>query len=392
MQLGLGLSNSTEPLKAVKEAVSKAFSNLGRDTISLGLIFSEASLESALVLKACKEVIADTPLLGISAESIISKTGLSDKRIAIVLFSFSDQIYFNTACVKDINKNSAFALGEKLGEDLLYGCKGIRRNLSIIFSDAYTPDAQSVTLGLQERVGRAFPIIGAFVYKDNSKTNVYFLDSTVGNAACGVLFGGKLNFGLGIKHGWKPIGKPRVITNSVNNIVLSIDNNKALRFYQEYFAKDIATLKKETPRISAFYPLGIEAPEEKEYLLRSILSIEDDGSLVFNGNIPQGSRVRLMIASKESALESIKDAAHQAKNSLGGVEPKLVIVFNSVSISRLLGQEEKLLETEIKRVFGERTPILVLCTNAQQAPLNREGFLGKTYFHNNSVTVLALSG
>jgi len=126
MQLGLGLSNSTEPLKAVKEAVSKAFSNLGRDTISLGLIFSEASLESALVLKACKEVIADTPLLGISAESIISKTGLSDKRIAIVLFSFSDQIYFNTACVKDINKNNAFALGEKLGEDLLYGCKGIR--------------------------------------------------------------------------------------------------------------------------------------------------------------------------------------------------------------------------------------------------------------------------
>ncbi len=393
MQIGLGFSDSPEPLKAAKEAISKAFSSMRENKVSLGLIFSDASLDNTLLIRSCNEALGEVPLLGLNAEAIIAGQRSFGRKLAIVLFGLPEQVYFNTACVKDITRENAFSLGGKLGEDLLYGCKGVRRNLSIIFSDTYTPDTENITYGLQERVGRSFPIIGASVYKEEAhKTSVYFDGSVYNNAACGVLFGGKLNFGLGIKHGWKPLGKPRTIIKSSGNTVYQIDNEKAVQFYREYLAKDTMTLKKEKNRIADLYPLGIEITEKKDYILRSLLSIQDDGSLIFNGDMPENSLVRLMISSKEAALDAAREAARQAKESLGNQEAKIVFVFNSLAIGRVLGQEEQTQEREIRRVFGETTPVIGIYTCAQQAPLSNIGFLGKTYFHNNSIAILALNG
>ncbi len=337
----------------------------------------------------------EIPLLGFNAPAVISNQGASKNGLVIVLFSFPDGMYFNTTCVKDVSDKTSLTAGEELGEELLYGCKGIRRNLSIVFSDGNIPNAQDIAFGLQKRVGKSFPMVGAFTYSQNpktEKTSLYFGNSALSNATCGILFGGKFEFGLSMKHGWHPLGKPRRITLSEGNMINEIEGKPAASLYQEYFDKDSFGLRKDLKCISKFYPLGINIPGEEEYILRSLSSIRYDDSLVFNGDIPTESTVKLMVSSKESCLESARQAAESAKKSLENQQPKLILVFNSWARSTLLGRQENYEIEEIKKVFGQDAPIAGAYTYAEQAPLNSESYLGRPYYHNNSVTILAMAG
>ena len=79
--------------------------------------------------------------------------------------------------------------------------------------------------------------------------------------------------------------------------------------------------------------MGIHLPSSQEYLLRNIKSIEDDGSLVFQGNIPEESTIRLMIGTRESCLDATRQALNEAKASLIPTPVKkapFVFIFESV--------------------------------------------------------------
>ena len=395
MQVGIGFSTENDHIKAAKEAVSRAITGINREKADLALLFSTVEFNHPLVLKTIDEALDGIPLLGLNTPAIISNQGASKNGLIIVLFSFPEEIYFNTTCIEEISSKTALAAGEKLGEELLYGCKGIKRNLSIIFSDGNILNGQDISFGLQERVGKSFPLIGASTYSQNTKTektSLYFGSSTLNDAACGILFGGRFNFGLGIKHGWKPLGKPRKVTLSKGNTINEIEGKAAANLYQEYFAKDTSGLKKDIRRISTFYPLGINIAGEKEYLLRSLSSIQYDDSLVFNGDIPQDSSVKLMVSSKESCLESTREAAELAKKALENQKVKLILVFNSWARSILLGRQENQEIEIIKDVFGKDAPIAGAYTFAEQAPLSTESYLGRSYFQNNSIAILAIAG
>ncbi|MBN2831021.1 MAG: FIST C-terminal domain-containing protein [Candidatus Omnitrophica bacterium] len=387
MQIGTGFSENTDHIKAVKEAFSRALPGVNREKIDLVLLFSTVRFNHPLILKTLSELSGDIPLLGLTSPSIMLNQRVCKQGLAIVLFSFPEDIYLNTACIKNITKENAAASGEKLGEDLLYGCKGIRRNLSMVFSSGYIPDGQNVILGLQKRVGRSFPLVGS-----SSLSSIYYGSSSLNNAACGILFGGKLNFGLSVKHGWHPLGKPREVTLSSGNIIHEIDGKPADSLYKDYFAKDTSGLKKDLKYISSLYPLGVAIAERKEYLLRNLSSIEDSGALNFDGDIPQGSQVRLMISSKEYCLESTKEAAVLARQSLKNQEAKFILVFNSLSRLMVLGRQEGEEIEAIKEVFGKDVPLLGVYTMAEQAPLNLAGYLGRPYFYNKSIAILAMAG
>jgi len=387
MQIGVGFSSNNDHIKAAQEAFNEASSAINRRRPDLALLFNTLKLSHPLVLKTIRDSLGDTPLLGLSSPSIIVNRGSCKNGLAIALFSFPEDIYFNTTCVKEISLNNASSSGEKLGDDLLYGCKGIRRNLSIIFLDGQIPEGENIIFGMQKKVGRSFPMVGA-----STLGPVYFNNSILNNAACGILFGGKLNFGLGVKHGWQPLGKPRRVTLSSGNTAQEIDNKAAASLYQEYFAKDSSSLKKDLKHISPFYPLGIDISGKKEYLLRSLSSIGESGSLAFNGDIPQGSRIRLMISSKEYCLESTRQAAQLAKESLKNQKAKFILIFNSLARSMLLGRQENIEISAIKEVFGADVPILGAYTLAEEAPLNSTDYLGIPYYHNNSIAILAMAG
>jgi len=395
MRVGIGVSTELDYIKAAREAVEKAKIAINAQNIDFALLFTTTEFSHPLVLQTTAHLIDPIPLLGASSTMIISSLGPLKHGLMLILFSLGEGAYFNAACVKDIAVKTTLAAGEELGEKLLYGCKNVHRNLSVVFSSTDTAGCSNLVTGMQEKLGSSFPLVGGSLPKttEHQENCVYCGSELLNDAACGILWGGKLNFGLGIEHGWQPLGKPRQITRSGLDTVNEIDGVTAVNLYKEYFGKEIPELKRELKRLSVFYPLGIAISQKKEYLLRSVASIKNDGSLLFRGETPEGSTIRLMISSKDSCLSSARQAAQTAMNNLRGKKIKFALVLNSLSRYALLG---RLAEQEISIVqdtLGEEVPLAGIYTSAEQSPLNSINYtnLGKSYFHNNSIAVLAIA-
>ncbi len=394
IKIGMGLSTKRDSLEGTQEAVREARLNLQSQKIDLAVVFSSLDFAHVTVFRTINNLLGPVPLIGCSSLAIISEQGIFKHGLAIMLLSFSADIYFNTACVKEINVKPIADAGRELGEKLLYGFRDIRRDLGMIFSDGLISDGSSFITGLQEKLGMSFPLAGASA-SDNlafKRTYLYFNEEVLSDAACGVLWGGKINFGLGIKHGWKPLGKPHRVSRATNNIVYEIDNAPAVNMYKEYLAYDLAKLRRELKYISIFYPIGIYLAGEDEYLLRNILLIQDNGSLIFQGNVPQDSRIRLMIGTKESCLAATSQALNEAKDALLGRQLGCVFIFDSVSRYMLLGRQAKKELEIIKENLAQDTPIIGLYTYGEQAPLKALNYRGRTYFHNQTITILGLGG
>jgi len=394
MNVSFGFSQTKDHIRAANEAVGEAIIGLSGIPVDLAIIFTTIEFTHPLVLKTANNLLGEIPILGCSTLGIMTAEGIFKHGFAILLISLSRQMFFNVAAVKDVNKKTSLLAGRELGEKLLYGCKNVRRNLSIIFSDGLITDATNLINGLQENLGRSFPLVGASA-SDNfifQKTFQYFNKELLTESCCGVLFGGGINFGHGIKHGWKPLGKIRCVTNSHGNLIKEIDGRAAVKLYEDYLAKDALELSRELRRISIFYPIGIYLPGEREYLLRNIISIKDDGSLITQGDIPQNSKIRLMIGTKDSCLEAAGRACEDAKKNLLGQKAKFVMIFDSASRFSLLGRQYVRELEIIKEAFGEDIPLIGIYTYGEQAPLKSLNYLGRSYCHSQSINVLAVGG
>ena len=394
----VGVSSNKDYKLAIAEAVYQARLNLKQKEISLAIVFTSVEFAFSYLLKAISNLIgANVPLLGATSNAILTKDGILKHGLAITLIS-AKETYFNTALAKNALTDLA-ASGDNLGKQLLFGMRNLQRRFCLLFSDGQIIDNLPVLRGLQQRLGHSFPIIGATTASDNihlNKTYQYFNQEVSDSSIVGLLWAGKVNFGLGIRHGWKPIGKPRRVTISEESVIKEIEKKPAVSLYQDYFAKDIPALKRELKRISCLYPIGMNISGEEEYLLRNILFIRDDGSLICRGDVPVGSQVRLMIGTKESCLAATEKAAKEAKEALAiQVFPRqesvsIIFIFNSISRLYLLGRQITK-ELEIIKSHFPGTPIVGLCTYGEQAPLKATDFAGKTYCHNQTIAILAMS-
>jgi len=393
INVGIGLSTEKDIGKAVKEAMQQARTTIYKEAIDLALVFSSTEYASPHTTSLISNLIGSAPVIGCSGAAIISNKGIFRSALGLMLLSFPKTVFLNSAHIQNIHSKTALTSGEELGEKLLHGFKGGRRDFGLFFTDGLIEEESNLILGLQEKLGTSFPIIGASA-SDNlkfEKTYTYYNQDISNDSACGIIWGGKLNFGWGIKHGWKPLGKPRTITKSKSNVVYEIDGLPATKIYEEYFSRNIEGLRKELKRISTFYPIGIYLRDEEEYLLRNIHLIENSGALVFQGNVPEGSEVRLMIGTKESCLNATEQACEQAKNWLPGKNLSFALVFDSISRYLLLGRraikEIEIINTELNNI-----PILGLYTYGEQAPLKATNYQGRAHNHNQTITILGVEG
>jgi hypothetical protein len=144
----------------------------------------------------------------------------------------------------------------------------------------------------------------------------------------------------------------------------------------------------------------VDIPGEDEYLLRNIISIENDGSLICQGNVPEGNAIRIMIGTKETCLEAAQQAAEEANSNFSGPImgfkkqqiKKFALVFSSYSRYNLLRRMANKEIEIIRSILGKETPIAGIYTSGELALLREASYRGQLYFHNQTVTVLLIGG
>jgi hypothetical protein len=170
-----------------------------------------------------------------------------------------------------------------------------------------------------------------------------------------------------------------------------ISGQKASRLYEEYFGDDIASLRlSQFGRMSILYPLGIFVEGSSEYLLRTAVAIHGDGSIVCQGNVPEGAEVHIMIGNKESCKQAATEAAEEAKKGLAEKKPKVVLVIESMARLKLLGRSAFEEIENIKQVFGASVPIVGMYANGEVCPFQTVEKFKKPYLLNGSILVIAI--
>jgi hypothetical protein len=84
----------------------------------------------------------------------------------------------------------------------------------------------------------------------------------------------------------------------------------------------------------------------------------EDSSITFVSEVPQNAIVRIMTGSKESLLLASSEAATEAKASLEGNPPALILIADCVSRLLYLGDDAQTEISNISTRLGETVPML----------------------------------
>jgi hypothetical protein len=129
-----------------------------------------------------------------------------------------------------------------------------------------------------------------------------------GNVVAIGLYGDGLHASCASFGGWDEFGPLREVTKSHKNVLYEIDGRNALDLYKEY----LGPFKTELPGSALLFPLAVQY-NNNPVITRTILSIDEENqSMIFAGNIPEGSKVRLMKANFDRLILASQKAAETA--------------------------------------------------------------------------------
>ena len=196
-------------------------------------------------------------------------------------------------------------------------------------------------------------------------------------------YGEKLRFSHGCIGGWSAFGPDRTITKSTSNILYELDEQPALELYKKYLGPHAEQL----PSSALLFPLVLKNGDK--HITRTILSInEEDGSMVFAGDVPEGSVVQLMRASTNNLIDGAEIAAETALENLGSVSQSGLALLISCVGRRLVLDKYTEDELEvIKDVLGDNWSYTGFYSYGELSPLNRNS---KCALHNQTMTVTAI--
>jgi len=196
--------------------------------------------------------------------------------------------------------------------------------------------------------------------------------------ACG-FYGQHLTVRHASRGGWDMLGITRKVTRSRGNVLYSLDDQPALAIYKKYLGDKAAGL----PGTGLLFPLAMVGDDEESSTVRTILGVdEQEQSITYAGDIPQGAHVRLMHAN----FDRLIDGAELAAEELSAAEVEgdgVCIAISCVGRKLLLGTRA---EEELEAVHMElpdRVVQLGYYSYGEISPLAS----GQCDLHNQTMTL-----
>lgn len=235
-------------------------------------------------------------LIGATTDGEI-KDGYVSTNKTVISFSV-----FETTRLKSYISNTFetyFDAGKNLAFDLIED----ETKVIIAFIDGLSGNGEVFLNGI-DSVNKDIIVSGGLA-GDNStftQTYVFTKEEIFANGVVGVsLSSSSLNIFTDYNFNWKPIGKALQITNAKENRVYTIDGKTAVETYNYYLGNEIGS---KLPKVGIEFPLILE--RDGFAIARAAIAKEDDGSLIFAGNLNNGDNVRFGYGDSDIILGEIQ--------------------------------------------------------------------------------------
>lgn len=393
---GVGMNRElADSYRAGYEAGKIAVKKMGGETPDFTFTFSSAAFDQNEVVRGVRDGTENAPGIGCSTAGEITNEGPGIKSVAVMAVK-SDTVHFVSGLGKDVRAGTREA-GRAVAQEVKNKAVDSLKTF-IMLPDVLTGNGADTVRGVLDVLGANFPVVGGaagddFLFK---KTYQYRDGEVMSGAVVGAGLSGTFSFGIGMRHGWVPIGPAMRVTKAEGAVVYEIDGRPAISIYEDYFGTKADQLKQEPlAQMAITYPLGIKMPDFDEYLIRDPLTVDDQGAITCAAEIPKGSEIRLMIGNKEKAIEAAQDAArHMMKEfETDKTKPKFILIFNCIAREKLFGQKAKQEIDAVMDIVGSDIPLLGFYTYGEQAPLGgeiRNPNRVRSAFYNETIVILGV--
>ncbi len=354
--------------------------NYNLNNFQLVYVFGSVSiLENEIIFKEVRNLYPNADIVTSSTSGEIAGDQILEQSVVVT------GIYFEKTATKSVQKNlknynSSFELGKELFEELN------KEDLAGIFliSDGQLINGSELADGLNNQNNRFVPITGGLAgdYANFNRT-VTSLNGIPkeGNVIATGFYGKDLLISHDHYGGWDEFGRERVVTRSDKNVLYEIDGQSALSLYKEY----LGTYAKELPLSALMFPLSVNIEDKRGKLVRTILSIdEENNTMTFAGNIPEGSTVRLMKANFEKLINGAYKAAERSTELMNGLKPELSILISCVGRKLVLKQRVAEEIEAAHSALGKETVITGFYSNGELSPIMAGA---NCELHNQTLTI-----
>jgi len=355
-------------------------------TPALIVFFASSELELAALSADLRGAVeANIPVVGCTTAGEIGTDGPGDRSVVVAAFGGDD---FSVAAAVAENVSAGLReAGAKVAAAVSHLDERAHRIL-LLLTDGLAGDQQEIVRGAYSVVGAGVPLVGGCAGDDQhmKTTNVFFNGRVLTNAIVGVAIGSTSPFGIGVRHGWRRVGEPILVTGSIGTTVLTLDDEPALDVYLRRLGASPDCADPDAfRRFAMTHPLGLSKRTGEE--VRSIVGADFvERSLQCVAHVPQGGLAWIMDGDDESVLAATDGACVDALEQLGGRKPKGVLAFDCIARRGVLGGAG--IEREVGRIG-------TAINGAPVAGFYSYGEIARTKgtggFHNQTLVVLAVS-
>ncbi|MDO5980132.1 FIST signal transduction protein [Flavivirga spongiicola] len=323
----------------------------------------------------------DATIIGCSTAGEISDITVKDETISLTAIQLQ-KVTSKKSSIKIIDMDCSYKSGQYLAKDLYN--KDLRHVL--VLSDGLNVNGADLVLGLKSIIPDV-SITGGLA-ADGSNFNKTFVidDNKVVDKTIIALgfYGEHLKVGFSSKGGWDSFGIERLVTKSNKNVLYELDGLPALELYKSFLGKQADKL----PSSGLLFPLSMRIDKDSLPVVRTILAVnEEDQSLTFAGNIPEGAYARLMKANIDRLITGAADSAVDA-NKEQEEKSELAILISCVGRRLVLKQMVEEEVEAVRDIIGEKPSITGFYSYGEIAPF---GEFSPCELHNQTMTITTLS-
>lgn len=257
----------------------------------------------------------------------------------------------------------------------------------MVFSDGQKVNGSQLVKGFNDILPANVSVTGGLTGDGtNFKKTLVGLDDSgkEGKIVAIGFYGSALKVGYGSLGGWDSFGLERTITKSKNNILYELDDQPALRLYKEYLGEQAKGL----PSTGLLFPLRLRMKSngKESEVVRTILAVnEEDQSMTFAGDMPEGIQATLMKANFEHLIDGASEAGSMSIESLGSGQAQLAILISCIGRKLVLKERTEEELEAVRTAIGDRAAIIGFYSYGELCPVAAAE--KQCDLHNQTMTV-----
>ncbi len=350
----------------------------------LAVVFATRHYDLEALLAGITTELPDVPLVGCSTAGEIATDGPGDASVVVLALGGDGfSIATGRALTGEHGLRGAGAIAARCVDDV----EQRAHTVLLLLTDGLAGDQQEIVRGAYGEVGAAVPLVGGCAGDDQQMVRTFqFHDGEVfTEAVVAAAISSDAPIGIGMRHGWCPVGDAMLVTSSDGTVVHTIGDRPALDAYLDHLdaPEEVRIDPVAFTHFAATRPLGLKRRDREE--VRYIAGADFEArSLSCIAEVPQGGLVWIMEGDDASVLAATDGACADAVEPLAGEAPLALLAFDCIARKGVLGPG---VEDEVRRIaaVADGAPVAGFYTYGEIARTRGSGG-----FHNQTLVVLAL--